>query len=196
MMAYYLLYSPRLEVIDLGMRYKSYDIIKLLLYRLWYHSWRGKEQAVILDLTYGRGRFYRRVRRDKHYIIGVDIARHEWEVEPDEFHETDARVFVDKLLDNEIELARRPDTIVVDPPWSHEKRGCKPRGLGISSMPYHMKHVKSRELIQAAQQLSQHLGVPLIYRYKEPLPGTNVLIKHHVKIMRKQGIIYYGLIQP
>jgi len=181
------------EVYSLGMRYKSYDIVFMLLYRLYRELWLGRDTVRLLDLTYGRGRFYRRVPRNRYYIVGVDIARHEWEVEPDEFYLGSSIDFVDDIISGRKTIVE-PDVIVVDPPWSHEKRGRMPSGLGISSMPYHMRGISSREIIGAANRLRKHYGVPLIYRYKEPLEGSCVIVRHNIQVFRSRGTIYYGII--
>ena len=169
---------------------KSYDIIFILFGRLGLLS-RGKR---VLDLTYGRGRFYRRVKRYGTCIVGVDIERHEWEVEPCEFIHMDAREYVDRILRGEASIGR-VDAVVVDPPWSSEKRGQMPRRTGISGMPYHMP-VKSRVIVDAAARLAGILGVPLVYRYKEELPGSSIVVESIVNIMRRQGTVYYGVVMP
>jgi hypothetical protein len=61
------------------------------------------------------------------------------------------------------------DLVVVDPPWSREKRGVAARETGVSRQPYHMAGVDSRSIVEAAALLSRALGKPLLYRYREPL---------------------------
>jgi len=180
-----------MEVFSLGMRYKSYDIMYMLLYRV-YRELGINGIMRLVDLTYGRGRFYRRFPRGKLYIIAIDPYRHEWEVEPDEYHQVTAAEYVDSIVNGGRGITL--DVIVVDPPWSHEKRGRSPRYTGISSMPYHQRGVRSYDIISSALDLRKHYGVPLIYRYKEPITGTTVLVKHNIVFMRNKGTIYYGII--
>ena len=105
---------------------KSYVIVRRLLGYVY-----SGQPLNIVDLTYGVGRFYRLSKPMIGKIIAVDIERHRWEVEPTIFYQMDCRVFADRVLKGEIELGDI-DVVVVDPPWSHEKRGVKPRRTGIS----------------------------------------------------------------
>ena len=167
---------------------KSYEIVRKLLGYIY-----AGRPLNIVDLTYGVGRFYRLSRPMIGRIVAVDIRRYEWEVEPTVFYQMDCVDFVSRVLNKEIELGD-VDLVVVDPPWSIEKRGVKPRETGISSLPYHMKGVDSRLIIQAALRLSGALSKPLLYRYKEPLPcGHLVQAVAEVKMMNNTGYIYYGI---
>jgi predicted RNA methylase len=167
---------------------KSYVIVRRLLG----YIYAGRPLNVV-DLTYGVGRFYRLSRPMIGRIIAVDIEKHRWEIEPTVFYQMDCRVFVSKVLNKEIELGD-VDLVVVDPPWSSEKRGVKPREAGISSLPYHMKGVNSQSIIQAALRLAGVLGKPLLYRYKEPLECKHLVrAVAEVKMMYNTGYIYYGV---
>jgi hypothetical protein len=167
---------------------RSYEVVRKLLG----YVYNGRPLS-ILDLTYGVGRFYRLSRAMIGRIVAVDVRKYEWEVEPTVFYQVDCRVFVNRVLRGEIELGDI-DVIVVDPPWSSEKRGAKPRETGVSKQPYHMRGVDSRTIIQAALKLSQALGKPLLYRYKEPLICRHVVhVVVEVKMMRNKGYIHYGM---
>ena len=167
---------------------KSYEIVRKLLGYLY-----NGRPLNIVDLTYGVGRFYRLSRTMIGRIIAVDIKKHEWEVEPTIFYQMDCRVFVDKVLKGEIGLGD-VDIVVVDPPWSHEKRGVMAREAGISRQPYHLKGVDSKSIIHAALRLSEAFNKPLLYRYREPLPCNHmVLVAAEVKMIYNKGQIYYGI---
>jgi len=126
-------------------------------------------------------------------IVAVDVRRHEWEVKPTVFYEMDCRVFVDGVLRGEVSIGD-VDVIVVDPPWSAEKRGVEPWETGISGRPYHVYSVDSKSIVHAAMKLSRVLGKPLLYRYKEPLPCKHLVIAAtEVKMMRNRGWVYYGV---
>jgi hypothetical protein len=169
---------------------KSYEIVRRLLGRVYAVIGR---RLNILDLTYGTGRFYRESRYLINRIVAVDIARYDWEVAPTEFYQVDCRVFARKVLSGEVDVGE-VDVVVVDPPWSAEKRGVKPRETGISGRPYHIKGADSKSIIQAAIQLSSGLGKPLLYHYKEPLPCTHlILAKAEIKMMYSRGWVYYGV---
>jgi hypothetical protein len=167
---------------------KSYEIVRELLG----YVYNGGPLSIV-DLTYGVGRFYRLSRSMIGRIVAVDIVRHEWEVRPTVFYQMDCRVFVDRVLRGEIELGD-VDLVVVDPPWSHEKRGVMAREVGISRQPYHLRGVDSRSIVNAAMRLSKELSKPLLYRYMEPLRCSHlVLVVAEVKIVYNRGYIYYGV---
>jgi hypothetical protein len=167
---------------------KSYEIVKKLLG----YVYTGRPLNIV-DLTYGVGRFYRLSKPMIGRIVAVDATRHRWEVRPTTFYQMGCRVFVDKVLNGEIGLGD-VDIIVVDPPWSHEKRGVATRETGVSRQPYHLRGVDSRSIIQATVRLAKVLGKPLLYRYREPLPCSHlVLAVAEVKMMYNKGYIYYGV---
>jgi hypothetical protein len=58
---------------------RSYEIIDVLLSKLF----PGRADLVVVDLTYGVGRFYRLCRGRIARLIAVDTVKHVWEVEPD-----------------------------------------------------------------------------------------------------------------
>ena len=70
----------------------------------------------VLDVTYGKGRFYRIYR--PRVLVGADIVRREWEIVPD--------LFIQKPvwgLRYERELQNYAfDLLVVDPPWGKPQR--------------------------------------------------------------------------
>jgi hypothetical protein len=169
---------------------KSYEVVLRLLGRVYAETGR---RLNVLDLTYGTGRFYRGSRYLVNRIVAVDIVRYEWEVEPTIFHQMDCRVFAHKMLNGEIDVGE-VDVIVVDPPWSAEKRGVKPRETGVTHRPYHISGFDSESIIRAAVRLARHAGKPLLYRYKEPLPCRHmVLYAAEVKMIRNRGWVYYGV---
>ena len=170
---------------------KSYEIIQRLLAHI-----KTARKLKVVDLTFGRGRFYR---SSKHLIdkrIATDITRYEWEVKPTIFYQMDCRIFVKRVISGEIELGD-VDIIVVDPPWSSEKRGKALRQTGISKLPYHLTGINSRSITQAALKLSRHINKPLLYRYKEPLDCEHILrATAEIKMVRNRGWVYYGVCLP
>ena len=167
---------------------KSYVIVRRLLG----YVYNGRPLSII-DLTYGVGRFYRLSKPMIGKIVAVDIERHKWEVKPTMFYQMDCRIFVDMVLRGEIDLGD-VDIVVVDPPWSAEKRGTIPRETGVSKQPYHLREVDSRSIINATLRLSGALNKPLLYRYKEPLKCNHlVLVVAEVKMMYNRGNVHYGI---
>jgi hypothetical protein len=167
---------------------KSYEIVNALLSTCF-----PNRLLTVIDLTYGVGRFYRLARSRVKLLIGVDVVKHQWEVQPDIFYQMPCQQFVAKVLRGEIALPSI-DLVVTDPPWSQEKRGFLPKGLGIGDMPYHLEFVDSRSIINAALLLARHLNTPLLYRYKEPLSCRHIArVEAEVRIIKNKGIIYYGI---
>jgi hypothetical protein len=168
---------------------KSYEIIEELVKNVYQAG-----ELTILDLTFGVGRFYRKIRDRIIRLIAVDIAKYDFEVAPDEFHLMDAYTFTIKVISGELKI-EKPDLIVVDPPWSQTKRGYFPKLTGLSHLPYHMRGVDASQIIDAAVALSKHFKTPILYRYKERLPYKHLVhAEAEVKIMGKTGIIHYGVI--
>lgn len=86
------------------------------------------------------------------------------------------------------------DLVVVDPPWSHEKRGVAARETGVSRQPYHMAGVDSHSTVDAAALLSRTLGKPLLYRYREPLRCNHIArAVAEVEMIHNRGYVYYGI---
>jgi len=144
----------------------------------------------VLDLTYGVGRFYRKIVEEyKPFIIGVDVVRHNWEVPPSVFIQRDART----LTLRDLEQYGRIDVVVVDPPWSALKRGVVSSIAGYSRQPYHIKHVDPYPLITKAIWLSRQLGSKLVARFMEPLPCARIVVRDHIVVFRKRGVVYYSI---
>jgi len=55
------------EAYTLSMKYRSYDIIRILIERIMREK--AIHSAVVLDLTYGRGRFYRKIDRGRVHLF-------------------------------------------------------------------------------------------------------------------------------
>jgi hypothetical protein len=75
----------------------------------------------VLDVTYGRGRFYKAYRPE--LIIASDPVKWGWLVYPDRFYQLTVFQLNMKLRNKEIEIPRIIDCVVVDPPkWSVNER--------------------------------------------------------------------------
>jgi hypothetical protein len=168
--------------------FKSYDIIEYILNTLFPMRY----DLTILDLTYGKGRFYRKVRHRIKKLIAVDIYRHEWEVKPDMFYLMPCQFFTMEVIEGKIQLPVI-DLIVVDPPWNKEKRGPPSIQVSITRMPYHM-YVNSAHIIYSGIRLARRLNTLLLYRYKEQLKCNHIVsINAEVKFFRKEGCVHYGV---
>jgi len=89
-----------------------YDMLKELGMNL--------EQLIVLDVTYGEGRFYGAWR--PRLLLGSDIRVHRWVVEPDWFTRCPSWSVWTRVQ----KLGIVPDIVVVDPPWTnYNHRGRK-----------------------------------------------------------------------
>jgi hypothetical protein len=169
---------------------KSYEIIDMMLSKVF----PNRGDLVVVDLTYGYGRFYRLSKKKIRHLIAVDISKYPWEVSPSIFYQMPCQIFVEKAISGEIALPNSIDFVAVDPPWSTEKRGKMAHQIGVSSMPYHLKHINSRIIIVAATRLAKHLNTLLLYMYKEPINCSHIIrVEAEVKIIYNTGVIYYGI---
>jgi len=167
----------------------SWKIVDIIMSELFSDRIEGIK---VIDLTYGLGRFYRIARRHIKQLIAVDIQRLDWEVCPDIFYQMDLRVFVKKALDGELNIDSA-DLVVVDPPWSVEKRGTD-KLSSIKNLQHYTIAAPSQSLIWSAAALAKHLQAPLLYRYKE-LINCNHIIKviYDVNIFGNKGKVFYGV---
>ncbi|MEM0060931.1 MAG: hypothetical protein QXW80_02865 [Candidatus Micrarchaeia archaeon] len=169
---------------------KSYEIINQMLA----YVFPNRYDLVVVDLTFGLGRFYRIAKKRITNLIGVDIEKHDWEVKPNVFYQMPCELFVERVLKKEIELPQYVDLVVVDPPWSRAVRGRFPKNIGVSSMPYHLNNININTIISAAEKLAMYLNTKLLYRYKESLTCNHVFkAEARVTIMNNKGIIHYGI---
>jgi len=73
----------------------------------------------VVDVTYGRGRFYT-IYRPK-VLVGVDVKKWEWIVTPDKFYNCTVWQFYNMLRHGDVEISDA-DVVVVDPPrWHNHK---------------------------------------------------------------------------
>jgi hypothetical protein len=78
----------------------------------------------VLDVTYGRGRFYYLFR--PRVLIGSDPFKWDWLVEPDAFYQLTAWALYHRLRRGEVRLPQEVTLVVADPPrWT---RGAVYRG--------------------------------------------------------------------
>lgn len=170
---------------------KSYDIVEHMFNILF----PARYDLVVVDLTYGKGRFYRKVRHRIKMLVAVDILKHDWEVKPDVFYIMPCQEFVARVFRGEIKLGS-VDIVVVDPPWNTRKRGLPTIPIGLLRMPYHM-YVNPADIIYTGIALARRLNTLLLYRYKEPLKCDKVVgVSAEVKVFGKRGFVYYGVCSP
>ena len=114
-------------------------------------------RIVILDLTYGEGRFYKAFGVFKPYIIAIDIRKLNWHVVPDEFYLTAAWRW--KHVVNH----KKVDLVVVDPPWMEWRRGSEGR------YHYSVYNIVGSPLsiLNAGFEAAIHYNAYILIHYKE-----------------------------
>ena len=118
-----------------------------------------RERVVnILDLTYGEGRFYIMLPREKLYLVGLDIRKLEWIVEPD--------IFIQKPSWRWREAPEKQyHLIVADPPWMKWRRGGENRGFYSI---YNMLG-DSIQIIRDAFDAAKKYRSMILIHYKKPI---------------------------
>lgn len=93
--------------------------ISCLVYDMLLKTLHNPEHMVVLDVTYGQGRFYGAWRPK--LLLASDVKIHQWVVEPDWFTKSPSWSVYKKVE----KLGVVPDVVVVDPPWTqyiHRRR--------------------------------------------------------------------------
>ena len=126
----------------------------------------GLRPSVVLDLTYGLGKFWSCNR--PRILAGYDIRRLPWIVPPDFFREAPAWAARWDLREGRVP---RPDLIAVDPPWQRCRKGSGCRGYEVGGAWWFRvsRALGTPELIlDTAARIAGSLGVPLLVHYEEP----------------------------
>jgi hypothetical protein len=116
----------------------------------------------VLDVTYGRGRFYKAYRPE--LLIGSDPMKWGWLVYPDKFYQLTVFQLNMKLRNKEIEIPKIIDCVVVDPPkWSaNEKYNKRDEYNFIIGTP--------KLIIEYAKLVAQQVATKyLLVHYREVL---------------------------
>jgi hypothetical protein len=103
----------QIDIQKLGGIYSKYPVSKIvadIIYNL---------GSVVVDTTYGRGRFYAIYRPLR--LIGIDVKKWDWIVKPDVFYNCAVWDFYNMLKRKSIDISHT-DIVVVDPPKWHNKK--------------------------------------------------------------------------
>lgn len=145
----------RLQRLYRKCKYPYGVMVKLLLEEA------GLRSHTVLDLTYGEGKFWS-CWRPKH-LIGFDVRRLDWTVEPDVFYQKPAWAALHMRVPG-------VDLVAVDPPWQRSARGRSAR-LSIGGRWWYRtsRMVGSPEaILESAARLAGELGVPLVVHFERP----------------------------
>ena len=139
--------------------------VSCLIYKMLTSVMEINSGTMVLDLTYGEGRFWKAFGLLKPYIIAIDIHRLKWHVIPDEFYQTAAWRWRHVVKHQHIDL------VVVDPPWAEWRRGWDRRGHYLLN-----KCLGSpKAIIDAAVDASRHYNAYLLIHYRERVVPNNML---------------------
>ena len=128
------------------------------------------EQLIILDVTFGEGRFYGAWRPK--LLLGSDIKVYNWVVVPDWFTKCpswSAWIRVQKL-------GIKPDLVVVDPPFSSYEGGYEKRKHYMQSLAFG----NGKTILEGGLETAKQLGCKnaLIHYNKLYVPNDWQLVKY------------------
>jgi len=98
------------DIQKLGGLYHKYPASKIVADMI------GKLGDIVIDVTYGKGRFYA-IYRPK-VLVGVDVKKWKWIVTPDKFYNCTTWQFYNMLRYRDIDI-NHADIVVADPPRWH-----------------------------------------------------------------------------
>ena len=102
----------QIDVQKLGGIYHKYPVSKIVADMIF-------PGEVVIDTTYGRGRFYA-VYRPK-MLIGIDVKKWKWMVVPDRFYNCTVWQFYNMLKRGDVKIGN-VDVVVTDPPKWHNRK--------------------------------------------------------------------------
>ena len=120
----------------------------------------------ILDLTFGRGKFYEAC-PFRPRVIAYDIRRLNWVVEPVRFVKAPAWATIHHIRDGSL---RDPvKLVVVDPPWQDCRRGngCIRRVDDRWFYRTSMMFGTPMQILESAARVSRLLGVPMLIHFRD-----------------------------
>ena len=163
--------------------------------------WPVGVKGFVLDLTFGRGKFYE-AWPFRPRVIAYDIRRLNWVVEPTRFVKAPAWAAFHHVRDGSL---RDPvELVVVDPPWQDCRRGngCI-RRVGDRWFYRTSRMVGTPEMIlESAARVSRLLGVPMLIHFSDRwVPeGFKVLVevfwKPSLPRASKEYRSWWGLVRP
>jgi hypothetical protein len=108
----------------------------------------------VLDITYGRGRFY--VMYRPRVLIGVDPIKWEWLVKPDVFYQMNAYHFYRLLRSSELSIGKNIDCVVIDPPkWKDATYRRRDEYNFIIGKPI--------DIIQCGRKIAELIKAPYLF---------------------------------
>lgn len=128
------------------------------------------EPLRILDLTFGEGRFYKAFDRSWLYIVGFDIRKLKWHVEPDEFYMLPSWRWSLYLKKPKYQF----DLVVADPPWAEWRRGWDRRSHCLKSKMLGSDMQIIKDAVNAAEYFNSYV---LIHWKKPYIPKNWSIVK-------------------
>jgi len=145
-----------------------------------------------LDLTYGRGTWW--AEAPQAAVYGVDVRKLEWVRAPRCFRLATAqmwRQFADEVVQC---LGGSPQVVAADPPWGAEG------GLLRSLRPHWQRAAGSpHSIIKAALDAARHFGAVALVKWRERLPGVDVLAEACTKsplATKRAATAWWAVVRP
>ncbi len=125
----------------------------------------GVPRLVIVDLTYGRGKFWSCLPVRPRLLVGYDIRLLEWTTRPDLFRLAPAWTAVTDYAKG---LLPAPDIVAIDPPWQtcHSGNGCRPVGRRNHHFRASRAIGSPETILNAGARLAREAGSLILAHYK------------------------------
>ena len=155
----------------------------------------GLRPRTVLDLTFGEGKFWS-CWRPKH-LIGFDIRRLDWVVEPDVFYQKPAWAALHMSVP-------RVDLVAVDPPWQRSALGRSARLSVGGRWWYRTSRMVGSPgaILESAARLAEEVGVPLLVHFEREwvpegfTPLVSVYWRPSLPHAGEDYRTWWGILQP
>jgi len=145
----------------------------------------------VLDVTYGRGEWWRDV--PQAVIYAVDPYRWDWVKRPKCYKKAPVQTWR-RWASEVVEcLGAKPQVVAVDPPWGDGNRwfsGSRPMWARPFGPP--------EDILRAGLEVARHFGALALVRWKEPL-ASNVVVETCTKSpLKREGDVtaWWGVVKP
>jgi hypothetical protein len=135
---------------------------------------------IVVDVTYGKGRFYT-IYRPK-FLIGIDVKKWKWIIAPDKFYNCTVWQFYNMLRRKEIDI-NYADVVVADPPRWHEHKHRRSEYNYIIGSP--------KLIIYYAYNVAELLNARYIFLHYSKIVGDIISKDKIVRVMRYYYISRY-----
>jgi len=145
----------------------------------------------VLDMTYGRGEWWRHV--PQAVVYAVDPVRWEWVRDPKCYRKALAQEWHKWIDDVEKCLGAKPQVVAVDPPWGPYG------GLLRSLRPMWSKAIGSPiAILRAGLEVGRYFGALVLVRWRERLSNYTVLAEACTRtpLATREMTAWWGIVKP